>query len=293
MNIETFRTTYEQILFNRFFELQVKLFYDKGIVNPPIYLSVGTEHIPPSILAAFIDSNFGFNDFAVFPQHRCHSYYLTFNGDPESLALELCGNTKGCNKGMGGSASVSNNKTANLFGHSGLLGDQVPIGTGYAFASGKPTVVILGDAAAEEDYVFGALGFAVTKNVPVLFICEDNDLSILTPKKIRRNWRIEDVSKGFGITSYSLRDDIYQIYDHVSSFLLDPKPMLLNLECQRHLWHAGTGVDGQPKWDTFASVQAYAKSSLGELEQKSIIQEQSSFASQIWSTVVDEIKRCN
>ena len=71
---------------------------------------------------------------------------------------------------MGGSASVSNTETANLIGHSGLLGDQVPIAVGCAHASQKPTVVILGDAAAEEDYVLGALwGSAATKNAPVLF----------------------------------------------------------------------------------------------------------------------------
>ena len=66
-------------------------------------------------------------------------------------------------------------------------------------ASNKPTICIMGDAAAEEDYALAALGFSETKDAPILFICEDNDLSILTEKSIRRSWSIVDVAHGFGV----------------------------------------------------------------------------------------------
>ena len=118
-------------MFNHVFESFVIQKYEEKFVRPPIYLSLGTEHIPPTLKYAFIDFGLSLKDFAIFPQHRCHSYYLSFAGDPLALALELCGHPKGCNGGMGGSASISNNSTANLFGHFGLLGDQVPIATGY------------------------------------------------------------------------------------------------------------------------------------------------------------------
>ena len=54
------------------------------------------------------------------------------------------------------------------------MGTQVPIGIGACFSSKKPTIIFLGDAAAEEDYVVGVLGWASTKNLPILFIVEDN-----------------------------------------------------------------------------------------------------------------------
>jgi len=245
---------FEKASYNHFFEQQVATALDNKVVRPPVYLSLGTEHIPPSVLVALSQAGLFMKDYYIFPQHRCHSYYLTFGGDPASLAFELCGDPRGCNGGMGGSASVSNTKTSNLIGHSGLLGDQVPIAVGCAHASGKPTIVVLGDAAAEEDYVLGALGFAATKKAPVLFLCEDNNLSILTEKSVRRSWNITDVAMGFGIDSKEIRDRPRDIYDSVQDFAKNPRPVFLNVLCQRHRWHAGSGIDNEPEWDSFAEL---------------------------------------
>jgi len=240
--------------FNRQFELMAARYLEFGYVNPPIYLSVGTEHIPVCIEQA-IRSIMDIKDVALFPQHRCHSYYLSFNGDPLKLAHELCGLPTGCNKGMGGSASLSNKETAKVFGHSGLLGDQIPIAAGYAQASNKPTICIMGDAAAEEDYALGAFGFAKTKNAPILFICEDNDLSILTKKEIRRSWDIVDVANAFGLDAVHIPDVVNGIYRRVLRFLKNPKPSLLNISCIRHLWHAGSGMDDPPKYDRLIDME--------------------------------------
>ena len=83
---------------------------------------------------------------------------------------------------MGGSASIYSKKIK-MYGHDGHMGTQVPIGIGACFTSKKPTIVFMGDASAEEDYVLGALGWASVKKLPILFIVEDNNLSILTEKK--------------------------------------------------------------------------------------------------------------
>jgi acetoin:2,6-dichlorophenolindophenol oxidoreductase subunit alpha len=206
---------FKQSDFNRQFELSLIENFDK--INVPIYLSIGTEHIPPCIKYSL--DLLGIQKYNIFPQHRCHSYYLTFIGNALGLAAELCGLEQGCNRGMGGSASVSD-KEHRFFGHSGLLGDQVPIAVGMAHASQVPTVVILGDAAVEEDYVLGALGFAATKKCPILFICEDNNLSILTEKEVRRSWHIVDVAEGFEITSYNISDDPGTITDFVVRLFL-------------------------------------------------------------------------
>ena len=75
-------------------------------------------------------------------------------------------------------------KKIKMFGHDGLMGTQGPIGVGSCFVSKKPTIVFLGDASAEEDYVLASLGWASFKKLPILFIVEDNNLSILTEKKL-------------------------------------------------------------------------------------------------------------
>ena len=62
---------------------------------------------------------------------------------------------------MGGSASI-HSKSINMYGHDGLMGSNGPIGVGACYATKKPTIIFLGDAAAEEDYVLGAIGWAST-----------------------------------------------------------------------------------------------------------------------------------
>ena len=256
---------FTESFFNRQFELMTAKHLDLGYVNPPVYLSVGTEHIAVCIQQA-IKSMMDIKDVALFPQHRCHSYYLSFNGDPIKLAHELCGLPTGCNKGMGGSASVSNKDTAKVFGHSGLLGDQVPIAAGYAQSSNRPTICIMGDAAAEEDYALAAMGFAQTKKAPILFICEDNDLSILTEKAVRRSWNIVDVANGLGVDAVNIPDTPQQIYHRVLTFLKNPNPTLLNINCVRHLWHAGSGNDGPPEYDILSEIQKEVNVTVAELQ---------------------------
>ena len=94
-----------------------------------------------------------------------------------------------------------------MYGHDGLMGSNGPIGVGACFATNKPTIIFLGDAAAEEDYVLAALGWASVKKLPILFIIEDNNYSILTEKKVRRNWHMKDVAKSFKLDGYELDDN--------------------------------------------------------------------------------------
>jgi pyruvate dehydrogenase E1 component alpha subunit len=157
------------------------------------------------------------------------------------LIDELLGRKTGCAGGMGGSASIHSHEK-NIFGHDGLMGSQVPIAVGHAYETRKPTVVVMGDASAEEDYVMGALGWASTKNLPILFIVEDNNLSILTEKKVRRNWEMGDVAKAFKIKAFNISDDPLVINMHLKDYNFEG-PMLLNINTNRKYWHSGAGQD--------------------------------------------------
>ena len=136
-----------------------------------------------------------------------------------------------------------------MFGHDGLMGSNGPIGVGACFATKKPTIIFLGDAAAEEDYVLGALGWASHKKLPILFIVEDNDLSILTKKSVRRNWNMKDVARSFKLEGHDIKDDPKEIEKHSNFFF--KKPMLLNINTNRIYWHAGSGIDNKKTFDRF------------------------------------------
>lgn len=237
---------FRQTCFNRYFEYEAKRVYDRGLMKLPIYLSVGQEHIPVAIASAYPDC-------LIFAQHRAHSVYLSYGGDPRGLIDELLHRPTGCARGMGGSASI-HSPAIGMYGHSGLMGDQVPIAVGAALGSGKRVLTVMGDAAAEEDYIYGALGFAATKRLPVLFVCEDNDLSILTPTRVRRNWTLCGLANGLGLPAVDISDDPWLITHHVRS-LAAQLPAVLNIRTCRGLWHAGTGCDGAPEWDRFALIK--------------------------------------
>lgn len=238
----------------RFFELQVKQAFDDKLIKVPIYLSVGQEAVAAALSVAYPNPH-------IFGQHRCHDLYLAYGGDPAGLADELLHLPSGCAKGMGGSASIQfHADTTRMYGHDGLMGTQVPISVGYALGTGTRCLAVAGDAASEEDYVISALGYAAHKKAPVLFVGMDNNLSILTEVKVRRNWKMADLAKAFGMSVVEIADDPWTIMHHVYE-LSKNLPAYLNVHVVRHLWHNGTGTDGPPEWDRYALV----KSELGQL----------------------------
>jgi transketolase len=100
----------------------------------------------------------------------------------------------------------------------------------------------MGDASAEEDYVGSAIGWASTKNLPILFVVEDNNLSILTEKKVRRNWNMHELAQAYKVEAYDIGDDPTQIYKHLENVF--NRPLLLNIKTVRKFWHSGAGIDG-------------------------------------------------
>jgi len=229
----------------RNFEQRVFDLIKQKVFKFPIYLSAGQEYISASISETMREKGVDPN---IFIQHRGHSTYLSFDAPIEELINELLGRKSGCANGMGGSASIQSKKK-NIFGHDGLMGSQVPIAVGHCYSTGTPTIAYMGDASAEEDYVLGALGWASTKNLPILFIVEDNNLSILTEKKVRRNWEMVDVAKSFKMRALDIQDDPEEIRLALDDVFNGP--LLLNINTHRKFWHSGAGIDDENTFDRY------------------------------------------
>ena len=226
----------------RAFEEEVYRQVENKTIKIPVYLSAGQEYTSAT-LATYLESI----DKQIFIQHRGHSTYLSFGGDIEALVYELLGDTRGCANGMGGSASIQS-KEKQIYGHDGLMGSHVPIATGMCYGNKKLTLCFTGDAAAEEDYAITSVGWASTKNLPIWYIVEDNNLSILTEKKVRRNWELQDVANSMNVSSAGIPDDPLLIWNFVESHNME-KPMLLNVKTNRLFWHAGAGIDDPHTFD--------------------------------------------
>ena len=237
----------------------------------PIYLSAGQEYISATIAQVMNQSHISPN---IFIQHRGHSTYLSYEAPVDQLIDELLGRKSGCAYGMGGSASI-HSKEKDIFGHDGLMGSQVPVAVGHCYSTGNPTIVHIGDASVEEDYVFGALGWASTKNLPILFVVEDNNLSILTEKKVRRNWEMPDVARAFNMRGLGIHDDPLEIQGALKNVF--DGPLLLNINTHRRFWHSGAGIDDENIFDRYEEE----KKSLGEIAIK-IHEETKKEVAQLW-----------
>jgi acetoin:2,6-dichlorophenolindophenol oxidoreductase subunit alpha len=239
---------FKRICNSRYFDLEVVRAVESKRLNYPVYLSLGQEAVSAAL-------SFKMSGAMLFTQHRCHAYYLAFGGTPEKLRDELLGRPEGSSGGRAGSNCLqSHTETLTMFGHHGLIGENVPQAVGAAFGSGRQTLCVFGDGAAEEDYIYPSLGFAVTHKLPVLFVCEDNDLSILTPTSARRSWKIKNLAESFGMPAFDVTDDPWTVAD-IAGEIRGYLPAFVNVHVCRKNWHVGVGTDGPTEWNRFELVK--------------------------------------
>lgn len=232
---------YKKIVRAREMDLHVIEAVEEKKVIAPVYLSLGQESVAAA-LSEVIDGEM------VFTQHRAHDMYLSLGADPAEFRDELMGLESGFSGGRAGSSCLKYIKhNIRLIGHHGLIGENVPQAVGASLASGEKVICVFGDGSAEEDYVLESLGFAVTKKLPILFVCMDNNLSILTEVSERRSWSLCSVANGFGMTSYDVSDcpwTLYKIFSQWDGL----SPLLVNARVCRERWHSGIGIDGEREW---------------------------------------------
>ena len=264
MNIKKYRLmTFQKASLCRHFENEVYKRVQEKIINFPVYLSAGQEYIPSSIAQLVHDKNI---KPMLFGQHRGHSIYLSFGGRVIELIDELLGKKSGCTRGMGGSLSISSKKI-NMFGHEGLMGSNACMGVGACFASSKPTIVFLGDASVEEDYVLSSLSWAAKKELPILFVVEDNNYAVLTKKEDRRDWKAKDVAKAFKLDSYDTQDSPEKIFKILKKNIFK-KPIFMNIHTKRLYWHAGAGEDEKVSGDRLGVEMKYLGKRAVEIDNK-------------------------
>ncbi len=245
---ETTLAMYRAICRSRFFDLEVVKAVKERRITYQVYLSLGQEAVSAALAPAV-------RGYLLFTQHRCHAYYLALGGPPEKLRDELLGLPSGTSGGRAGSNCLQcHDDKLTMFGHHGLIGENVPQAVGAALGSRKKVLCVVGDGAVEEDYIYPSLGFAVTHRLPILFVCDDNDLSILTPTSTRRSWKISDVARGLGMPAADITDDPWTVLATARE-LQTNLPALINVYSCRMNWHVGVGSDGPPEWDRLNLIE--------------------------------------
>ncbi|RME83656.1 MAG: pyruvate dehydrogenase (acetyl-transferring) E1 component subunit alpha, partial [Zetaproteobacteria bacterium] len=116
--------------------------------------------------------------------YRDHGHILARGTDPVAVMAELLGRKGGVSKGKGGSMHMFDIER-NFAGGNGIVGEQVPIGTGFAFASkyrndGRVTLCFMGDGAINQGAVYEAFNMAALWKLPVVYVIENNQYAMGT-----------------------------------------------------------------------------------------------------------------
>ena len=255
---------FDKMCLCRHFELGLIKAVEDGRVIIPVYLSLGQEAVAAT-LAVEIEPC----PVQIFTQHRSHDIYLSFGGLPERLRDELLGLPNGTSGGRAGSNCLQHHSgNVSMFGHHGLVGENVPIGTGAALGNGIKTLIVFGDGAAEEDYVLSSIGFASTHRLPILFICVDNGLAVLTKKETRRSWNIREVAQAFGLPADDIKDNPIILHNLIAYYWRDNLPALINVRVCRERRHEGIGIDGEKEWNRLEHVRDTVGFGAEQIEEK-------------------------
>lgn len=158
--------------------------YSEFEMRCPTHLSTGQEAVAAAVGAALRRT-----DLAV-SGHRAHAHYLAKGGSLPRMIAEIYGKGTGCAGGHGGSMHLVDIE-AGFIGSTAIVAGTVPVGVGLAYASkvkrsDQVTCVFMGDAVAETGVFYESVNFAVLKQLPVLFICENNLYSVYSPLHVRQ-----------------------------------------------------------------------------------------------------------
>ena len=158
--------------------------YPTDRIKSPVHLGIGHEAIQVGIC-----ENLEKNDI-VFGYYRSHPLYLAKGGDLNSMMAELFGKITGCAKGWGGSMHLVSLEHG-VMSTTAIVASSIPNAVGYAYAlklqnSKQIVVSFCGDGATEEGVTSESWNFAALHKLPILFVCENNELAIHTKRSQRQ-----------------------------------------------------------------------------------------------------------
>jgi pyruvate dehydrogenase E1 component alpha subunit len=163
---------YRDMLLIRRFEEKAGQLYGMGLIGGFCHLYIGQEAVVVGMQAALQEGD------TVITSYRDHGHMLAVGMDPKGVMAELCGRRGGYSHGKGGSMHMFS-REKNFFGGHGIVGAQVPIGTGLAFAhryreNGRISVTYLGDGAINQGQVAESFNMAALWKLPVVYVIENN-----------------------------------------------------------------------------------------------------------------------
>ncbi|WP_185877312.1 pyruvate dehydrogenase (acetyl-transferring) E1 component subunit alpha [Blattabacterium cuenoti] len=189
---KTYFKWFKDMSFWRKFEDKCRSLYLKQKIKGFLHLYNGQEAIPAGITHSI---NIGIDN--LITAYRCHILPMSMGVDPKMIMAELMGKKTGTSKGIGGSMHIFSKKYRFYGGH-GIVGGQIPLGAGIAFADKyfnreSVTITLMGDGAIRQGSLHETFNMSMLWKLPIVFICENNKYAMGT--SVKRSSNINDISK--------------------------------------------------------------------------------------------------
>ena len=188
---ETYLTWYEQMQLMRKFEDKAGQLYGQQKIKGFCHLYIGQEACVAGAVSALEKGD------KYITAYRDHAHPLALGTSPNAVMAELFAKATGCSKGKGGSMHMFDKEVGFMGGH-GIVGGQVPMGAGIAFAekynkTGKLCICYMGDGAVRQGALHEAFNMAMLWKLPVIFVIENNGYAMGT--SVQRTSNVTDLYK--------------------------------------------------------------------------------------------------
>jgi TPP-dependent pyruvate/acetoin dehydrogenase alpha subunit len=207
---------YKMVL-TRAFEENAEELFGLGKVHGTMHLSIGQEAIAAGSGPALRKDDYLLNT------HRGHGHFLMWGGDLNRMMAEFMGKENGYCRGRGGSMHIADVETNNL-GAQGIVAGNLPIsvGVGLSIKMRKTDQVVLtlfGDGAANEGAFHESLNMAAIWNLPVIYLCENNQYGMSMPfKKAFKIKQISERASAYGMPGVTIDgNDMIEVYKTVQT----------------------------------------------------------------------------
>ena len=197
-DIELLKKMHKKMLLIRRFEEKAGQLYGMGQIGGFCHLYIGQEAVVVGIQSIQIEGD------TVVTSYRDHGHMIACDMDSKGVMAELTGRIDGYSKGKGGSMHMFSREKG-FFGGHGIVGAQVPIGAGLAFAhkyneNKNISIAYFGDGAANQGQVYETYNIASLWKLPVIFVIENNEYGMGTSvKRSSSGDSLAERGKGYGI----------------------------------------------------------------------------------------------
>ncbi|RKT34574.1 pyruvate dehydrogenase E1 component alpha subunit [Roseovarius halotolerans] len=181
VSADELKSYYRDMLLIRRFEEKAGQLYGMGLIGGFCHLYIGQEAVVVGLEASAEEGD------KRITTYRDHGHMLACGMDPKGVMAELTGREGGYSRGKGGSMHMFS-KEKHFYGGHGIVGANVPLGAGLAFAdkyleNNRVTYTYFGDGAANQGQVYETFNMAALWDLPVIFVIENNQYAMGTSQK--------------------------------------------------------------------------------------------------------------